>query len=624
MVNYTLDKPYIPVPLKPLQLKRKRSFSEMYHPLPIHPQNKLQELFRTLICDAKAEDALACFEHLGWDISQRLEGIGYESPYAFVESRPQGARFDKEKALFWQWHKVQLLFRSHYSPKRSSGFIVLMVQMDSSEEDKNYKVISHEIAKCYKCSVLILYVVADKTLYIQHVEKRPSKDTSSREVIKDSFFKQVRLDDLYLSKTLDWLEGFSLETLNHVVQVSRTLKSYPVETATGDDPWVNGVLKEDEQQHASMMQKSDNDSEEEDDSDEPKRKDNNDYVRMYLREIGRIKLLNATEEIELAKQIVEDESLGATAKEKFVKANLRLVVSIAKKYLGRGLEFLDLIQEGNLGLILATEKFDYARGYKFSTYATWWIRQAITRAIADKARVIRLPVHMVETIKKLKKIESKLEQALSRKPDEEELAKHMGISISKLREIIQVAQEPKSLDQPVGKEEGSCLIDSIEDSNAARPFKDMADTLRKVILNHLFESQLLPREQEVLRLRFGLGDNRERTLEEVGQLFGLTRERIRQVEAKALSKLQGNSAKREMLMSLKHLVEADNLSTIRQLEIMESISFENFRAIFIKAEAQFLRTEQVNSILGMCRRIWVLKMKVSPRYKAYFKRKGLP
>ncbi|MFM7468850.1 MAG: sigma-70 family RNA polymerase sigma factor, partial [Vampirovibrionales bacterium] len=202
-----------------------------------------------------------------------------------------------------------------------------------------------------------------------------------------------------------------------------------------------------------------------------------DPVRMYLREIGRIKLLNATEEIELAKQIAAGGALGARAKQKLVQANLRLVVSIAKKYVGRGLLFLDLIQEGNLGLIRASEKFDYARGYKFSTYATWWIRQAITRAIADQARTIRIPVHMVETINKLKKVTRKLAQELSRKPNEEELAKHMGISIGKLREIIKVAQEPLSLETPIGKEEDSRLGDFIEDRDAEAPAITVAHEL---------------------------------------------------------------------------------------------------------------------------------------------------
>ena len=263
-----------------------------------------------------------------------------------------------------------------------------------------------------------------------------------------------------------------------------------------------------------------------------------DPVRLYLREIGRIKLLSTAEEIELAKKIVEGESKAAAiAKRKLVQANLRLVVSIAKKYVGRGMLFLDLIQEGNLGLIRAAEKFDHERGFKFSTYATWWIRQAITRAIADQARTIRIPVHMVETINKLKKVTRRLSQELSRRPNEEELAVEMGVSIPKLREIVKIAQEPLSLETPIGKEEDSRLGDFIEDKEADAPIKTVASELLREDLAEVL-CTLSPRERDVLRLRFGMDDGRQRTLEEVGQLFGVTRERIRQIEAKALRKLR--------------------------------------------------------------------------------------
>ena len=270
-----------------------------------------------------------------------------------------------------------------------------------------------------------------------------------------------------------------------------------------------------------------------------------DPVRLYLREIGRIKLLSANEEIELARKILEGGTPGAIAKRKLVQANLRLVVSIAKKYVGRGMLFLDLIQEGNLGLIRAAEKFDHERGFKFSTYATWWIRQAITRAIADQARTIRIPVHMVETINKLKKVTRKLAQDLSRKPTEEELAKAMGITINKLREIIKVAQEPLSLETPIGKEEDSRLGDFIEDKEADAPVKTVAHELLREDLAEVLSS-LSPRERDVLRLRFGMDDGRQRTLEEVGQLFGVTRERIRQIEAKALRKLRHPNRSRRL------------------------------------------------------------------------------
>lgn len=270
-----------------------------------------------------------------------------------------------------------------------------------------------------------------------------------------------------------------------------------------------------------------------------------DPVRMYLREIGRIPLLTAQQEIELARRIEAGGAEGAIAKRKLTQANLRLVVSIAKKYVGRGMLFLDLIQEGNLGLIRAAEKFDHSRGYKFSTYATWWIRQAITRAIADQARTIRIPVHMVETINKLKKITRKLAQDKGRKPTEEEIAEAMEISLTKLREIVKVAQEPVSLETPIGKEEDSRLGDFIEDREAETPASSVTqELLRDDIIEVM--AGLSPRERDVLRLRFGLDDGRQRTLEEVGQLFGVTRERIRQIEAKALRKLRHPNRSRRL------------------------------------------------------------------------------
>ena len=299
----------------------------------------------------------------------------------------------------------------------------------------------------------------------------------------------------------------------------------------------HGVMGMDSPISASLYDKTEEDDEQEDDLQAPKGISIDDPVRMYLREIGRIKLLTADEEIDLARKIVAGGNQGAIAKRKLVQANLRLVVSIAKKYVGRGMLFLDLIQEGNLGLIRAAEKFDHERGYKFSTYATWWIRQAITRAIADQARTIRIPVHMVETINKLKKVTRKLAQELARKPTEEELSAEMGISINKLREIIKVAQEPLSLETPIGKEEDSRLGDFIEDKDADAPVKTVAHELLREDLAEVLSS-LSPRERDVLRLRFGMDDGRQRTLEEVGQLFGVTRERIRQIEAKALRKLR--------------------------------------------------------------------------------------
>ncbi len=270
-----------------------------------------------------------------------------------------------------------------------------------------------------------------------------------------------------------------------------------------------------------------------------------DPIRMYLREIGTIPLLKADQEIELARKIEQGGAEGAVAKRQLVQANLRLVVSIAKRYAGRGMQLLDLIQEGNLGLIRAAEKFDYERGYKFSTYATWWIRQAITRAIADQARTIRIPVHMVETINKIKKATRQLAQDKGRKPTEEEIAQVMEISVSKLREIIKMSAEPVSLETPVGKEDDSKLGDFVEDTDAATPASSITqELLREDIIEVM--AGLAPRERDVLRLRFGLDDGRQRTLEEVGQLFGVTRERIRQIEAKALRKLRHPNRSRKL------------------------------------------------------------------------------
>ena len=267
-----------------------------------------------------------------------------------------------------------------------------------------------------------------------------------------------------------------------------------------------------------------------------------DPVRMYLKEIGKVPLLTAEEEIEIAKQL---EAGDESAKQKLAEANLRLVVSIAKRYVGRGMLFLDLIQEGNLGLIKAVEKFDYRKGFKFSTYATWWIRQAITRAIADQARTIRIPVHMVETINKLIRISRQLLQEYGREPTPEEIAKHMGISEGKVREIIKIAQEPVSLETPIGEEEDSHLGDFIPDEDAPAPAEAASFALMKEQLMDVLDT-LTPREEKVLRLRFGLDDGHQRTLEEVGKEFNVTRERIRQIEAKALRKLRHPSRSKKL------------------------------------------------------------------------------
>lgn len=268
----------------------------------------------------------------------------------------------------------------------------------------------------------------------------------------------------------------------------------------------------------------------------------NDPVRMYLKEIGRVPLLSADDEVELAKRI---ENGDEEAKRRLAEANLRLVVSIAKRYVGRGMLFLDLIQEGNMGLIKAVEKFDHTKGYKFSTYATWWIRQAITRAIADQARTIRIPVHMVETINKLVRVSRQLLQELGREPTPEEVGQEMDLTTEKVREIMKIAQEPVSLETPIGEEDDSHLGDFIEDQEALAPAEAAAYELLKEQLQDVLDT-LTDREEKVLRLRFGLDDGRTRTLEEVGREFGVTRERIRQIEAKALRKLRHPSRSRRL------------------------------------------------------------------------------
>ena len=333
----------------------------------------------------------------------------------------------------------------------------------------------------------------------------------------NDFFRDLELDADQFEKILDFLEVNNIDVLR----------------ITDDDDDVDDDIILDEEDEVEV---------EKIDLSIPDGVSIEDPVRMYLKEIGKVPLLSAEEEIELAKRM----ELGdQEAKKRLAEANLRLVVSIAKRYVGRGMLFLDLIQEGNLGLIKAVEKFDYRKGYKFSTYATWWIRQAITRAIADQARTIRIPVHMVETINKLIRVSRQLLQELGREPTPEEIAAEMNMPVERVREILKISQEPVSLETPIGEEEDSHLGDFIQDDNVPVPADAAAFTLLKEQLQEVLET-LTEREQKVLTLRFGLEDGRARTLEEVGKEFNVTRERIRQIEAKALRKLRHPSRSRKL------------------------------------------------------------------------------
>jgi len=331
------------------------------------------------------------------------------------------------------------------------------------------------------------------------------------------FFSDMQLDAEQFEKILDFLEANNIDVLR-------------ITDDDVDDEMLLDVDDEDEIEVEKI------------DLSVPDGVSIEDPVRMYLKEIGKVPLLSAEEEIELAKRMAEGDE---DAKKRLAEANLRLVVSIAKRYVGRGMLFLDLIQEGNLGLIKAVEKFDYQKGFKFSTYATWWIRQAITRAIADQARTIRIPVHMVETINKLIRVSRQLLQELGREPLPEEIAEELDMPVERVREILKISQEPVSLETPIGEEEDSHLGDFIQDDNVPVPAEAAAATLLKEQLGEVLDT-LTDREQKVLRLRFGMNDGRARTLEEVGKEFDVTRERIRQIEAKALRKLRHPSRSRKL------------------------------------------------------------------------------
>ncbi len=334
----------------------------------------------------------------------------------------------------------------------------------------------------------------------------------------NDFFADMELSAEQMEKVFEYLEGHNIDVLR-------------ITADTDDDVDIDNMIAEEEEVDMENI-----------DLSVPEGVSIEDPVRMYLKEIGKVPLLSAEREIELAKRMEEGDE---DAKKELAEANLRLVVSIAKRYVGRGMLFLDLIQEGNLGLIKAVEKFAYHKGYKFSTYATWWIRQAITRAIADQARTIRIPVHMVETINKLIRVSRQLLQELGREPLPEEIAKELDMPVERVREILKISQEPVSLETPIGEEEGSHLGDFIQDDNVPVPAEAAAQTLLKEQLDEVLDT-LTEREQKVLRLRFGMNDGRARTLEEVGKEFDVTRERIRQIEAKALRKLRHPSRSRKL------------------------------------------------------------------------------
>ena len=363
---------------------------------------------------------------------------------------------------------------------------------------------------------------SEKLVELLELAKKKKNVLEYQEI--SDFFKDQPLEVEQMEKVLDFLEASGVDVLR----------------ISGNDEEL--ILDVDDDADIEKM-----DDEEEIELDKidlsvPEGVSIEDPVRMYLKEIGKVSLLTADEEIELAKRMEQGDE---EAKKRLAEANLRLVVSIAKRYVGRGMLFLDLIQEGNLGLIKAVEKFDYTKGYKFSTYATWWIRQAITRAIADQARTIRIPVHMVETINKLIRVSRQLLQELGREPTPEEIAEEMKMPVERVREILKISQEPVSLETPIGEEEDSHLGDFIQDDNVPVPADAAAFTLLKEQLIEVLGT-LTEREQKVLRLRFGLDDGRARTLEEVGKEFNVTRERIRQIEAKALRKLRHPSRSRKL------------------------------------------------------------------------------
>ena len=542
-----------------LQMPVKQSKEEVH-------RQRIQEAVTKLVKESSPKTAFRLFEVFGWDLSQSLEGYGYEDKHLFIGQRTANTSFNQENSQFSKWQKIQLLFRSHYTPKRASGFIALMIRLRPDTSIADYERVSREIAKCYKASLLILYVHPNQSLVIQHIEKRPHKNDASKEVVEALFIKQIEAYDNIKQQDVDWLHGFTLKRISakeseaveapkpEVKQSIVPEKSYVKEDDLIDITEANApIVWDDPTAEAEKVVKTE------------------ELINWYLKTIGKYDLLNPHKEIKLARQMREGGIHGKLAQDDLICGNLRLVVSITKKYIGRGLEFADLIQEGNLGLIRATEKFDYRKGFKFSTYATWWIRQAITRAIADKSRLIRLPVHMVETINKMNQKEKAFIQRENRDPTLDELADAMQCSVKKIEEFKQYAQNVLSLDDAIA-EEGNNRLAFMEDTSIKPLEEHVLDAQRVEAIKNCVKELPRVKEQIVIVLRFGLQgslysietityslqkmtnkplvttliEGKQYTLEEVGQLFSVTRERIRQIEGKALRKLRNPNRNRRL------------------------------------------------------------------------------
>ena len=527
-------------------------------------RHRIEEAVTKLVKESSPKAAFRLFEALEWDLSESLEGYGYEDKHLFILQRTPNTSFNQDIAQCSKWQKIQLLFRSHYKPKRASGFIALMIRLRPDASIADYERISREVAKCYKASLLILYVHPNQSLVIQHIEKRPHKSDTTKEVVDALFLKQIEAHPNIKQQDVDWLNGFTLKRLSakesNVVEVPKVQESEAKQFIVPVNPYIKQDIE------PSALKKAEADIPLAWDDPKAETEDalkTDELIKWYLGKIGQYTLLKADEEIELARQIKEGGIHEKLAKDKLICHNLRWVVSIAKKYICRGLDFADLIQEGNLGLMRATEKFDDRKGFKFLTYATWWIRQGMTRAIDNQSRIIRLPVHIIEKIYKLSKIEKAFIQRENKEPTLEELADAMQCTTEKIQEYKQNAQYTLSLDDYID-EKGNIHLDFMEDMLTLPLEEQVLASQRSNALKKCLEE--LPKEKElmIILLRFGLQgslyptetmvqrlqemtnkpllthliEGKEYTLEEVGQLFGVTRERIRQIEAKALKKLR--------------------------------------------------------------------------------------